>query len=268
MKYLNIEVVLGVISMSILAQHSMSVTLPYSWYVVVPLVAWAVYTLDRIADVVRDNPELYSDRHQFHQHHMWKLIAAVVFALAVAGIVAAFYFPLSYWLVALALGVLTALHYFFHFAKGRFTGIVKDLNVAVTFSLAAWCIPYLLSSHTLLVLSDGIAVFVAATLITFADVALLSILEVEADTTRGTSSLAVALGVKRSRFLAATFCLLAIGIAVTANALLGLDTPVTVTVVAMAVYYLVVMHIRIGSLTVARFVYESGLFIPFLLLLS
>jgi 4-hydroxybenzoate polyprenyltransferase len=264
MRYLNIEVVLGILSIAFLAQFTLGTQLPFEWFLIVPTATWAVYTLDRIADVVRDDPEFHSDRHLFHLRNKQKLVLGVSLALLMSLVAAILFFPVEYWLIGICIGSLTSMHYFLHFTRSSIAGVVKDVNVALTFNVAAWSIPWYMADSMRL---DALIVFVSVTLLIVADVTLLSLIEYDADSARGTSSIAVAFGRKSSLHFVRILSFVALGITTWGFLTLNLQLPLVVVISAMASYYFAMSVLRFSSQTLARFCYESGLLIPLFLLL-
>ncbi len=197
MRYLNIEVALGLVAIAVVASRSIGVSLPWTWYVVVPLVTWAVYTLDRIID--SRHPELTPNtgRHAFHARYRRPLLVSVLSAVLIAGVVAVIDFPLPYWLTAIALGTLTLLHLALQRTGTRVAGVIKDLNVMVTFTMSAWAIPLVegaLAHRLEPMLSAWLPTLGITLALVMIDVLLLSLIDRDEDAGAGRPSISVALG--------------------------------------------------------------------------
>lgn len=234
---------------------------------VVPLVTWAVYTLDRILDVRRDAENLQSDRHEFHRRHLKVLVSFISVSLLTAATVAIMEFPLSYWIMGAFLGALTCVHYLLHSARFPMVGLLKDCNVALTFSLSAWSIPLLLSVHNYTTAFGAVFVITSSSIIILIDVILLSLLEFDLDTQRGTSSIAVTFGRANSKKYIYILCIGALTSAILSHSLFNVDWQVEAVLLAMTLYYFGMTYVKFKSDTFARFAYEFGLLIPLLLLL-
>lgn len=197
MRYLNIEVALGLAAIALVASRTIGVELTWAWYIVVPLVTWSVYTLDRIIDSHRPDTTPQTGRHAFHARYRRPLLICVVLAAISAAVVAAIQFPAVYWQVAIALGLLTALHLALQRTRGQWAAILKDLNVVVTYTLSAWAIP-LVDGWMQHRLEATAAVWMPALWLTLAvvmiDVLLLSLIDRDEDAGAGRPSIAVALG--------------------------------------------------------------------------
>jgi len=197
MRYLNIEVALGLVAIAVVASHTLGVDLPWSWYVVAPLVTWAVYTLDRIIDSRRPESTPNTGRHAFHARYRRPLLIIVVVAIVVSGTTALMDFPLRYWLAAVGLGILTILHLALQRTAYRWVAVLKDLNVVVTYTLSAWAIPLVegalagtLRTH----MSVWLPTFGITLALVLIDVLLLSLIDRDEDAGAGRPSIAVALG--------------------------------------------------------------------------
>ena len=197
MRYLNIEVALGLVAIAVVANRSIGVELPWTWYLVVPLVTWAVYTLDRIIDSRRPELTPNTGRHAFHAQYRRPLLMSVMVAVIIAGVTAVIDFPVEYWLVAIGLGILTVLHLALQRTDSRGAAVIKDVNVVVTYALSAWAIPLVEAARAGL-LSETASVWVPALGITLAlvliDVLLLSLIDRDEDAGAGRPSISVALG--------------------------------------------------------------------------
>lgn len=218
MKHLSLEVVLGIVALAHLASRAMDVVLPIEWYIVVPLATWSLYTFDRIYDVRNKSNQPDTARHSFHLRHRRTLILlASAIGLIAAGI-AMVTFPIWYWAVAGGLGLLLLVHARMQGYHSTTVSIVKDVNVAVTFTAAAWVIPAIIrlqsgvhadaDAHLHSILHSA-GVFVALLALVMTDVVLLSRLDVQSDASAGLPSIAVVLGTTKSSALITVLLIIA-----------------------------------------------------------
>ena len=210
MKHLSLEVVLGIVALAHLASRAMEVTLPIEWYVVVPLATWSLYTLDRLYDVRNSASTPDTSRLSFHYRHRRILTLTAFLCGLIAATIAAFAFPAWYWLVAVGLGILLLAHAAVQNLQSTPAAILKDVNVAVTFTAAAWVIPAIIRLQDGTFINAGlhlhsimhsIIVFIALMSLVMADVVLLSRLDVSADDRAGLPSIALVLGTTKSTIL-------------------------------------------------------------------
>jgi 4-hydroxybenzoate polyprenyltransferase len=140
---LDLDIVLGVIAGGLLARHATHTTLPAPWFVVVPLTAWIVYVVDRLADNARRDDDASTLRHAFHARHRKPLTVAVALAaLVLTGIVATTPLPSAMWHAAGGGVLMVAMHQALQRMGPRaWRGLFKDANVVLTYTFAIWATP-------------------------------------------------------------------------------------------------------------------------------
>lgn len=266
MRFLSIEVALGLCALALLASFVIGVEVPPAWFFVVPPVCWAVYTIDRILD--SKNPEGAPDtgRHDFHRRHKVVLSLVAALSIATAVVVSVLYFPIEYWFAAVPLGALTLLHVVLQRTHSFAMSLVKDLNVVVTYTLSAWAIPIVDGAMQMKLVIDTevwIAVFACTVLLVLIDVVILSQLDARQDAIAGRPSIAVALGEDRSRNVALFLCLLVFALAgfVLGKGLLAVGS----ALIAMALAYMALSFRTPRNVDNARLLVESVLVLPLLL---
>lgn len=266
LRYLNIEVALGVVTLSFIAQRLTNTNLPFSWYVVVPLTTWAVYIADRVLDASRSNDDDLAGRHRFASRYRRLLTLLAVIAAATAGVVAVVAFPATYWLAASVLGIFTLLHRLLQRTTRPLNAIVKDVNVAVTYAASAWAIPIVMIGVASITF-EIIAAFLAMVMIVLAGVLWLSVLDHDRDARRGDPSIAVVLGKKRARSM---IIVLSITTIVLCLYLLmqGADRSSMLVMCAMALIYAVVPFNRFAEADRVRILVDCVLLLPAILVIA
>jgi len=243
MAFLNIEIVLHLVALGVLAQQTLDVTLPWLWYGIVPLVAWSVYTLDRVIDVRSAKQQQRGGRHAFAARNQRTLVISAGIAMSIAVVTAVLAAPVWYWLVGICLGLLTLMHVVLQRCRPTWTAIAKDLNVAVVFTASAWTIPWAMaldSSHA----APGPDAYwtAAASLMTvMLNVLLLSRLDAAEDAALNLPSIAVRLGRRGTVRLAMVLAACTIVTAVLAT-LYGAPTRRSVVFGIIALVYLHSLH--------------------------
>lgn len=266
LRYLNIEVALGVVTLSLIAQRLTNVALPLSWYIVVPLTTWAVYTVDRILDVRHSSNMDLAGRHQFAIRHQRSLGILALFAAATAAVVAVLAFPLSYWIAASTLCVFTLLHRLFQRTTRPLNSIIKDTNVAVTYTASAWAIP-IVSVGASAITFEITATFIAMVMVVMSGVIWLSLLDHDRDARRGDPSIAVVLGAKRARVLISILSVTAAVLCLYLRSR-GVDSNSMTMLVAMASIYGVVPFNKLGDPDRVRIVVDGVLLLPAVLVIT
>lgn len=140
---LDLDIVLGVIAGGALARRAGHADLPHVWFAVVPAVTWTIYVVDRLLDVWRRQGQPSTIRHAFHQRHRTVLTMAVAVVLVLIGMmIVRTPLPTSMWIAAVAGVVLVGAHQALHrITSTPARGLVKDVNVIVTYGFAIWSVP-------------------------------------------------------------------------------------------------------------------------------
>lgn len=266
LRYLNIEVALGVVTLSFIAQRLTNTTLPLSWYVVVPLTTWAVYIVDRVLDASRSHDDDLAGRHQFAQRNQRLLTLLAVIAAATAGVVAVVAFPATYWLAASVLGIFTLLHRLLQRTTRPLHAIVKDVNVALTYTASAWAIPITMIGVASMTF-EIIMSFVAMAMIVVVGVTWLSVLDHDRDARRGDPSIAVVLGKKRARWMIIVFSITTIALCLYLL-MQGADPSSMLVMCAMALIYAVVPFDRFTEADRVRILVDGVLLLPAVLIIA
>ncbi|MCO6466463.1 MAG: hypothetical protein J5I53_07600 [Bradyrhizobiaceae bacterium] len=279
MRYLNLEVTLGIVALAHLASQALGVTLPWTWYVIVPLATWALYTVDRLYDTRAANSQPESGRHAFHRKHRKPLGLLAALVLVVCLVMAWVYFPWTYWVAAGGLGMLLAMHGLLQRKYSTAVAVTKDVNVAVAYTAAAWIIPAIIRLHENQPLDISlhihgtvyaILVFIALLCLVLADVVLLSRIDAQIDAAKGMPSIAVALGKHTS---VAVIVLIALAVVIsltlwlassTGGLFIGGRLRPSLVLLAMSASYLLLLYRQPRSPDFARLVLEGVLLLGFL----
>jgi len=196
--FLNLDIVAGVAATGILAERITQSHLPLSWWFVVPLSAWVVYTADRLIDVRLAPAEHPTFRHQFHARHASLLTVICVVAMALVVTVALMTFSPWMLIAAPLCAVFIVAHHVLQRATSRrFAGTLKDTNVILIYAFATWFIPLGLGGFSV----TAVMALVTFTSIVTAIVLQLSISDTSTDTELGVSSSALEMGLPRARLL-------------------------------------------------------------------
>lgn len=263
LRYLNIEVALGVVALSIIAQRTLNIQLPASWYFVVPVTTWAIYVLDRVLDARATDSDL-SGRHLFAKRNQRPLSILSGIALVASAIVALVMFPLSYWVAAFILGVLTVSHRLLQRTTRPLISIVKDVNVAIVYTASVWAVPLIVDGGDRFSI-EHVAMMIAMTLLVLSDVLWLSMIDHDRDVRRRDASIAAVLGLKNARRainVMTTTALLLCAIISTQH----VDPASIVALSLIGVIYMTAPFAKISDPDTARLLIESVLLLPLLLL--
>ncbi len=197
-RLLSLDVAAGSIGGAALAARALRVSMPWTWYVALPLAVWAVYTLDHLLDAQRIGDEAQAPRHRFHHRHRVPLALGWLVASALTLILTIALLPPR----ALIFGGVMSLLVVGHLLMVRWIGsrtsplLMKELGVAAIYTLGIWGLPLLrhgpaLNAAELLPLAQFFALALMNLLI-------FSLFERRADARDRQTSLTLALGPRRT----------------------------------------------------------------------
>ena len=204
LKYLNLEILLLLSTCMLVAEHVLHVSLPVTAYIVVPAATWAVYTIDRLVD--SRTTTLTTGRHAFHRRNARWLTPTAGVSLLMAAVLAALSFPATFWLAGGVVGLWTLLHIPLQRSHRKRWAVVKDLNVGIVFTVAAWILPFTqwLASCNRVGIVEWLPLFGIMLCTIIMDILFLSQLDYNHDKQQQLPSIAVALGwstMRRLQFL-------------------------------------------------------------------
>lgn len=241
LQWLSVDVAAGALAGGLMAQGVCGVDVHWSWYVVLPLAVWVVYTLDHLLDARRLGAKASTPRHRFH-HIYFKRIATVAAAVGVLT------FGLAVWgmgLSGLAFGACMAALTGGHLLLVRWAGsrvapwLLKELGVALVYVLGIWGWPLWCSDEPItLVLLLPVLQYLAlalANLLTF------SWFERESDAADGQTSFVLAIGSKAAQGTIIALVAVALGCTVLLMGCDGHDAVAQAVIVVMALLTLVML---------------------------
>jgi 4-hydroxybenzoate polyprenyltransferase len=198
LRYLSLEVVFNALSVGVFVLVWLDVVMPFSWWVLLALSVWAVYTTDHLIDAFKGPDIPVIARHRFHREH-YGIISSTLILICLVNIFLLWRFP-DFRLIAggTLLLFLTGLY----FAALRFSPrlrnlLPKEMIIAGIF-LAGISFAPLLESFDSLKYTDIVMLFIFF-LLAFAETALVSWFEQDQDRADGHPSFALKLGKQKSR---------------------------------------------------------------------
>jgi 4-hydroxybenzoate polyprenyltransferase len=184
----------GLLSLAIARYYE--VNLPFTVILSLMIAVWLIYTYDHLSDAGKLDKEASTLRHRFHQQHSKRLKAAFLLLLCV-GIGVVWLLPA----IVIKNGLICSALVLFYFMLLKLPAFrFKEILVAVCYTIGVFLGPLSLSQATLnffqLLLIPQVLLLALANLIIF------SCFDFDHDREDGHPSLAISLGLKRSRKLA------------------------------------------------------------------
>lgn len=230
LRNLSFDVVLGALASGAMAQAVMETNLTTTWFVVLALCVWLMYTIDHLLDAWRVGSVASTSRHRFHYRHRKALLAATLVATMLTGCVVWLYFPVQHILFGASILAITALHFFIvHSVRHQTKALIhKEALVATIYSAGIWGIPIIEASTVGLKEMLLVAGFFA---LAYGNLLMFAMFEEEVDRKDGHQSLARAIGMSATKRLTVALCILAVAFAVSA-ATLGPDAVIATSAAA------------------------------------
>ena len=262
---MSLDVVLGSGLLSLAIARYWGVSLPVIVVAGLMISVWLIYTFDHLSDAKKVRQTASTYRHRFHQQH-FKALKIALLGFGLLGLTVAALLPLP----VLKWGVICAAAVLFYFILLKLHSFwFKELLIAACYTLGVFLGPLSLLQHELnvfqLMLIPQILLLALANLIIF------SFFDYQSDQQDGHYSLAIHLGLRRSKILAAG--LVVAGLVFSLLLLLLAELPVTrqvqllVLIMNGLLFMLLIKERQFRQHELYRLVGDGIFFLPALILL-
>lgn len=214
-RLLSLDVALGSVAGASLAAYICGTLgrMPWSWWLLLPLIVWLIYTADHLLDARRIGPDAAAPRHQFHYRHFRVLASLLLLGSIVAGVVILLYLPRPLLYVGLGLGAAALLHLCFA-QWTAFRRYPAEAIIALLYTAGVWFGPLLtppgvprgIGPEALR--SSLVLFFLSA----FTNLVVFSLFERETDARESPNTIVAMLGVKKSEGLLYTGLIVSLAI--------------------------------------------------------
>lgn len=194
LRLLSLDVAIGALAAGSMVAGFLKQEMHWSWYLILPLAVWSIYTGDHLLDAIRLKENASTPRHQFHFRFFKVLsIMAIIAALLAIALALVFLGNLGVYF-GLGMGALVLLHLGLVKLVGERTSpfLVKEFGVALIYTLGIWGLPILQTG----LWNDGLAILplVQFLLLALANLLTFSLFEHDLDEADGQTSFVRALG--------------------------------------------------------------------------
>lgn len=142
---LSLDVALGALAMGLLAVEVLNCSLSLSWWIILPLVVWIIYTADHLSDALKSKDVVTSLRHRFHLRY-FRLLASIILLVALVTVVCAFfYLPENIFSIGFLLSFLTLI-YLVYSRLSQSQPLPKEIIVATLYTVGIWFAPLLVAT--------------------------------------------------------------------------------------------------------------------------
>ncbi len=114
---------------------------PWSWWIILPITVWVIYTADHIMDGLKTGPESKIKRHKFHRNFLKSLGILTLITGAMIPLLAILTLPQNIFIAGLILGIISLLHVIFSYYS--FHWYIKEIFIAVIYTTGVWFVPFI-----------------------------------------------------------------------------------------------------------------------------
>ncbi|HVX84974.1 MAG TPA: hypothetical protein VH253_09170 [Phycisphaerae bacterium] len=225
LRLLSVDVALAALGGGVMAARVVGVTMPRTFYLLLPLSVWVVYTLDHLLDARRMGAAAHTPRHRFHFRYRAFLWPACTAGAVLCALLA--FWGLSWLGLAFGAGMcgLVLLHLLLVKAAGSLASplLAKELGVGVIFTAGVWGLPLL--RHGWARGADWpLAILIQYFLLAMVNLLTFSLAEAHADAADHQTSFVLGVGPRAAT--AVTWAILAATIALGIGVAIAWPTPV------------------------------------------
>ena len=192
----SIDVLLGVLSGSVMAVKVVGVNPGFAWWIILPITVWWIYIADHLFDGFRLKEKTQNPRHLFFYNHRKKLIVMLCIVSILDLILIKLYLPFRMILFGGIIGAFVLIYLAaVHFSKtNRYIIFPKELFVAFLYTIGIWGGPILLTND----LHRYVLPILVFFMVTLSNLFIYSFFERDQDVKDGQITLLVAYGEKRA----------------------------------------------------------------------
>jgi 4-hydroxybenzoate polyprenyltransferase len=140
--FFSVDIALGVAGSMALIGTAAESSLPWQWYPLVACGTWLVYILDRILDIRRARGCYPTKRHEFIKEHLSAATALAIVLIITCSLLIFHVSLADVWPAALvAASSVVSHHILQRCGSWRWTGVIKDVHVAVAYTAGTAVVP-------------------------------------------------------------------------------------------------------------------------------
>jgi len=217
----SLDIVAGAIASAIFSSSVMEINLPRSYYTVLGLVVWLIYTADHLMDGAKTRGKSPSETHNFFNTYKIPIILVFILVLVFTFRLVLYRLDLSIIEFGIAPGFAVLIYLLLnrYYEKESKWFFIKELWIAIIYSMAIWGGPLIYAGDV--INPAQLILIVSFGLIILGNVLIYSIYERELDAEEGNRSIVRDFGIKFSTNLAITSLVISALLALIAFFFLG-----------------------------------------------
>lgn len=198
-QFLSIDVVLGTLAVGYLATRILNVDTNPTWWIVLPMAVWVVYTLDHLVDGYKNSTTSIIDRHSFHYQNRKFIIFLVMVVSLITIVLSVIFLDTTIIFGGIGLAVLIGMYFLALVLSKRrkFILLQKEIFIAIVYTSGIFLAPLVwnnsLPSHSVIYMMTIIS------MLAWAEGIIISWFDFDYDIMDGHSSFTVIVGKRYTR---------------------------------------------------------------------
>ncbi|NOZ45485.1 MAG: hypothetical protein GXO79_01745 [Chlorobi bacterium] len=196
LQILSIDVVAGSLSSGLMVTKLVDVKPGFSWWIILAISVWLIYTVDHLADGLKLGYSTSSKRYLFHYHHRKKFIIFIILFGIIASVITFFWLDYRIVYFGLFLGVLVLIYLIINVITTNFSFFLfpKEIIIAIFYTLGIWGGPLALINYS--VSFSVLSIMILFGLAALSNLFIFSYFEMEKDIKNKQKSVAILTGEK------------------------------------------------------------------------
>ncbi len=194
--FLSLDIVLGALSGSIMAQKVFNTPINYSWLIILGISVWIIYTADHLLDSIKSKNLIAAERRLFYRKYFKLLFVLEIFFLIIVLYMSFKLIEIKLIKAGLIIGLLIAFYFLmlYLFNAKKTLLLQKEMIVALIYTTGIFIAP--LSKVYPDINIYQILIIISFFLIVWADILLIAIFELNKDIHDNFTSLPVIIGIE------------------------------------------------------------------------
>ena len=201
LRILSIDIVLGALSGGIMTVKMLEVEMETTWWFVLALAVWIIYTADHLIDSQNLKGNAFSERRYFYYKHFCLFLIIEIILIILTVSVSFLFLNKNIIYFGAGLGIFVAIYLLMIQIKGseKTLWLQKELIVALVYTLGIWGGPILHFTNKIAL--PDVMIIISFFLIVWADILIIAQFEIKNDQQDGFTSLPIIIGKKMSTWL-------------------------------------------------------------------
>lgn len=266
LQYLSVDVAIGSIGSSILAVKVFEVRLPISYWLILPVCVWIIYTSDHLLDALKVKNQAEMGRHYYHFIHRKTISILLGITVIISTILIFQHLDKETIFYGFSLGFLVMAYLLVnHYLSETFRFFPRECIIAFGYMAGTWGVPFL-SKYPLITKAQYLFL-ISYFLIILSIPLLYSIYENKSDMVNGFVSFSTVYGIKITEYSISIILALSVFLSTYSFVLIHKYCYFLLLAMALTLFGVLIFRKNLFFNEKYRTISESLNFLPFILLL-